>query len=723
MRLLHGDQNPLGPGFVEEDVDADLPSEIAVRRQFTQLGSYARVRDDKDALADPRQGTIHAFISPSGPGDVEQVIAGRWSDADKRGYALLVGVDGRLQFRIGDGQRCDTVSLGQRLAANCWYFVAATWDVDKHKVELHQIGVVNSWNSIVGPVVAYDYEEHEAADLTVTSIAAAPGAFLIAGAHDHAAERGAFVCQIFNGKIDRPGVQKIALDRDALVAISRGGLPPKDSVLTYWDTSKGYTENGIGDVIEDVGPLALHAQGVNRPIRAMTGWNWNGKDDCFRLDPSQYGGIAFHDDALIDCCWEPSLRFDIPTNLKSGVYALRVRADGAEDHIPFLVRPARPSAPIAVLMPTFSYLAYANEHLAFDAPIAQAICANTPVVTRDDLHWKVREEFGLSTYDVHSDGEGVCYSSWRRPILNMRPRYRMPSVGAPWQLPADLSLIWWLEHAGYDYEILSDHDLHRDGAAALKPYRAVVNCTHPEYYSCRMMDAVEQYLTAGGRLLYLGGNGYYWNTVPRDDEPWCVEVRKLDVGSRAWQAKPGEHYLASSGEKSGLWRSRGRAPQKIVGLGFTTEGMDESRPFERLPDSHDERVSWIFEGIGRQELIGDFGLALNGASGLEMDRYDLALGTPPNTLLLASSFGHSDNFPLVSEDIGYAFPGRGGTQDPWVRGDMAFFTTRNGGAVFAAGSIAWSQALPCNGGDNNVARIVGNVLDVFCNEESIAGFA
>ena len=40
-------------------------------------------------------------------------------------------------------------------------------------------------------------------------------------------------------------------------------------------------------------------------------------------------------------------------------------------------------------------------------------------------------------------------------------------------LPADLSLIWWLDHAGFDYDVLTDHDLHAEGAAALAPYKVV----------------------------------------------------------------------------------------------------------------------------------------------------------------------------------------------------------------------------------------------------------
>ncbi|MBO9379136.1 LamG domain-containing protein [Sphingomonas histidinilytica] len=715
VRLIHGDRHPAGPGFVEEEIDADLPARVAIVPQATRRGAFATVPGSGAALADLRAGAIHAFICPSRPGLGEQAIAGCWDEATAKGYVLLIDAGGVLRLRLGDGERRTELALSRRLAPGCWYFVTAHWDAETGTAGLRQFGCVDRWNSRIGRVAPYDYDDAADHEGGIAFSASRSAEFLIAGVRS--AEGGATAC--YNGKIDRVGVQHRPLDAAAIVAIRAGGMPPAAGIVTYWDTSAGYSDDGIGDVIRDLGPLGLDAIGVNRPIRGMKGWNWKGKEDSFRLDPGQYGGIAFHEDALIDCGWAPTVRLKTPRDLRSGAYALRVRSNGVEDHVPFFVRAAAPRAPIAVLMPTFTYLAYANEHLAFEAPIAQAICANTPVVGEQDLHWSADAPFGLSTYDVHSDGAGVCYSSWRRPILNMRPGYRMPATGVAWAFPADLSLIWWLERAGYDYEILTDHDLHREGVAALAPYRAVLTGTHPEYYSERMLDGTEDYLTGGGRLLYLGGNGYYWVTGLREDEPWCIEVRKLESGSRAWQAEPGEGYLACTGERSGLWRVRGRAPQKLVGLGFTTEGMDESRPFERLPDGFDPAMAWIFAGIGADEPIGDFGLALGGASGIEMDRYDLALGTPPHARLLAASFGHSDNYPLVSEDIGYAFPGRGGSQDPQVRGDMSYFTTPNGGAVFAAGSIAWSQALPCFDGENNVARVMRNVLDAFLADQPL----
>lgn len=718
VRLVHGDFNPEGPGFIEETVATDVPESLSVKRQYTQNGSFARVEDEGGNLAPDGAFSVHAFLWPSNPNGTRQTILGRWSVSESLGYGLGINPEGKLEFWIGDGKKIDQITADAPLVPKVWVLAVASFDPRTGEATLRQIGVQNSWNSHIGPVTPFDHNSH-----VVEKLCCKPKSglvpFLIAGAHEENQERGEFVSMLFNGKIDRSGIVGRVLNSSEIEAIA-AGEPPGDPIA-YWDTTAGYDDRGIGNTIEDKGPMGLHAVGVNRPVRAMTGWNWRGREDSFRLDPSQYGGVAYHDDALTDCAWQPSVTWTPPKDLKSGVYALKVTAEDSVDRIPVIVRPTKPRAKIAVQMSTFTYLAYANEHLSFEAQIAQAIVAHTPVISGEDLEYNKLQEFGLSTYDHHSDGAGVCYSSWKRPIINIRPGYRMAGMNFPWALPADLSLLWWLEHAGYDYDLITDHDVDREGLAVLSAYKTVLNVTHPEYYSEGMLDATEQYLTGGGRMMYLGGNGYYWVTAACRDDPACIEVRKLDAGSRAWQAEPGEGYLATTGERSGLWRSRGRAPQKLVGLGFTTEGMDRAEPFERMPDSFHKRVSWIFKGIGDEELIGDFGLALGGAAGVELDRYDLALGTPPHTLLLSSSIGHTDNYPLVSEEITYAFPGRGGSQDPQVRGDMIFFNTANNGAVFAAGSIGWSQALPCKGGENNVGTIMRNLLDAFIEDGALPG--
>ncbi|MCC6002167.1 MAG: LamG domain-containing protein [Pararhodobacter sp.] len=723
VRLIHGDESPEGPGFVEEEVPGALPDLLHVHRQFTQKGSYAVAAGFE--TRDPASGgsfTIAGFICPTAPGKRRQTMLGRWDIHHSRGWGLGMNPDGHLEFWVGNGHDVDQITAEVPLVPRTWYFVAASFDAATRSARLVQLGKVGRYNGRHGPVVPYDHDSIVASTLKLAPMpAGAEVPLLWAGASDWNDMRGRFVATLYNGKIDRCGIWQHLVQEDELRAMASDGDFSTEGALALWDTTAGYTDQGIGDRIVDTGPYGLHAQGVNRPVRAMTGWNWAGRDDCFRLDPGQYGGVHFHDDALTDCRWAPTVEWTVPQGLKSGVYALRLTSDGTEDHVPFFVRAEKPKAPIAVLMSTFTYLAYANEHLAYEAPIAQAITAHTPILTTRDIDFVKLNEFGLSTYDHHSDGAGCCYSSWLRPILNIRPKYRSSAMGFPWALPADLSLIWWLENAGYDYEILTDHDLHAEGVAALDPYRVVINVTHPEYYSEAMMDATEDYLTRGGRVIYPGGNGYYWVSGLRDGAPEILEVRKLDAGSRAWQAEAGEGYLASTGERSGLWRSRGRAPQKIVGIGFTAEGMDRSTHFERMPDSFHKRVSWLFEGIGDTEKIGDFGLGLGGAAGIEIDRYDLELGTPPHTLLLGMAEGFSDNYPLVSEEITYAFPGRGGTQDPQVRADITWFTTANDGACLSIGSIAWSMALPVNNGQNSAARFMRNALDALIRPGPLPG--
>ena len=722
VRLIHGDEHPDGPGFVERPVASSIDREWPACKRYIQKGNFLHVADPQGRLAPTGPFTLHAYILPTLPGAGRQVLLGRWSVDATSGFALGINPSGRLEFWVGDGARADAVAAEVKLIPRLWYFVAASYDPASGLATIYQEAVINRYNSLLSKVVPYDYQSHLSETLRVRPAMPEELGFVIGAATERNETRGRFFSQCYNGKIDRCGVQGVALDRPALDAVRRGARPDPAGALADWDTSAGYSEHGIGDTVVDIGPHQLHAEGYNRPVRGLTGWNWSGRNDSFRLSPREYGGVELHADALIDCHWEPTLTLTIPDQLKSGVYAIKLTAGDAEEYTPFFVRPtdARRAA-ICLLIPTASYLAYANIGSAFDGASLQAITAETPIFQEIDIEvYKNDVEFGLSTYDQHNDGAGVCYSSYRRPIINFRPKYRAPGLGATWQFPADLSIIAWLEAMKYDYDVLTDEDLHREGVAALKPYRIVLNCTHNEYYSERMMDATEDYLATGGRLLQLGANSHYWCVGFRDEEPWVMEVRKLEAGSRAWQARPGEQYLASTGERSGLWRHRGRPPQKLIGVGFTSEGMDHSVPYRRMPDSYNRAVAWMFEGVA-SEVFGSEGLGLGGAAGLEIDRYDLALGTPPHARILASSEPFTDNYPLVQEEIFFMTPGLGGTQNPLVRADIVYFTTPNHGAVFATGSIAWGSALPCRNFDNPISRLTKNVVDAFLKDGPLPG--
>jgi N,N-dimethylformamidase len=331
-------------------------------------------------------------------------------------------------------------------------------------------------------------------------------------------------------------------------------------------------------------------------------------------------------------------------------------------------------------------------------------------------------ELGLSLYDSHSDGTGVSYSSRLRPILNMRPKYRAWRLhDAPRHFAGDLYLVGFLERVlDGQYDVITDEDLHRDGVDLLARYSVVLTGSHPEYYTPAMLDGVQQYLERGGRLMYLGGNGFYWVTTIDPERPHVIEVRRGVQGTRAWESLPGELYHSTTGEPGGLWRMRGRGPQRTVGVGFAAQGWGGAASYRRLPASFDPRVAFIFEGIAADEVIGDFGFVLGGAAGDEIDRFDLDLGSPAHALVLATSAGqHSDYYQVTAEDVPIMVPGQGGTESPKVRADMVLFDTPNGGAVFSVGSINWLGSLGWQDYNNNVARVTANVLKRFCDRTAI----
>jgi N,N-dimethylformamidase len=725
VRLIHGDEHPAGPGFVEQEISNPINGIWRVKKQFTQLGSYLEVSDPENKLSLDGALSMFCFIWPSMPKKgIRQSIMGRWDTCTNEGYCLGINRQGYLEFWVGDGQEVDYVTAELPLQRKIWYLVGISFDPATGSATLYQEGVLNRYNSLLGKVAPLMLSSHVRTTFRFRQRNRADVPFLIAGARDHHELRGNFVNDMYFGKVDRPGVCRRPLTRDELDVIRSGGMPPSDSIVAYWDTTKGYSDQGISGTVIDVGPHKLNARGVNHPVRCMTGYNWSGKNDCFRLAPEEYGGIEFHPESVTDCKWDVTKTMVIPSDLKSGVYAIRLRIGPgkgiSEEYIVFFVRPARPSARLCFLVPTASYLAYANEKLSFDAQIIQPMTGQPPVVSDVDIETYETREFGLSTYDSFEDGAGVCFSSYRRPIINMRPKYRISSMNITWQFPADLSIVAWLDHMGYAVDFITDEDLHREGLAALQPYKCVITGTHPEYVSERMLDAQEDFVAQGGRLIYMGGNGYYWCVGFDEEDPACMEVRKLDSGMRAWAARAGEHYLQTTGEKSGLWRNRGRAPQKLLGVGFIAEGFETAEPFRKMPDAFHRTVSWITEGI-EGEIIGDEGLAYGGAAGVELDRYDLNLGTPPHTKIIASSGGHSDNYVLVTEELLYAYAGLVGSLDYRIRGDITFFTAPNNGAVFSTGSIAFGQALPAKGFNNTASRLLKNVVDAFVKDGPLPG--
>jgi N,N-dimethylformamidase len=515
----------------------------------------------------------------------------------------------------------------------------------------------------------------------------------------------------FNGKIERPRVE--------------GGRPATSTVFGEWAFER---LEAVPDKVVDISCHGRHGWLLNTPTRAVTGSRWTGAQLCFRSAPSEYAAIHFHDDDLADAGWRNGIATQVPANAESGVYAVRLTTPTTgRDYVPFAVVPHREAEREAVtfLMPTYTYLAYANEHLVHQDFRPSESTGEVPVdkieLGSHDRAILDHPEYGLSLYDRHSDGSGVCYASLLRPLLNMRPDYRSWVHGAPRHFAADLYLVDWLRHEGIAFDVVTDQELHAEGTFALGDTSVVLTGSHPEYYSAAMLKALDAHLERGGRLMYLGGNGFYWVTSTHPSNPNVIEVRRGASGTRTWEAEPGEEYHSSTGEPGGLWRRRGRSPNRLVGVGFaaqltgvrdaTTRAALRARAFHRLADSFRQEVAFAFREIADDELIGADGLVMHGASGDEIDRYDVRFGSPADAFVLATSDRHDRHYLLCGEDQLMTAAQVDGSNNDLVRSDIVLLELPRGGSVFSVGSICFTGSLSHNHYDNAVAKLAANVLN------------
>ncbi len=702
VRVVCGDDSAAGPGFKEEEIPAAVAGRFAGRTQPISAGSCA-VIPHAAALDCPGDLTLRATIYPTTPEKGVQGILAKWRQADGSGYALYIDAGGCLAFRLGDGAGHQTdVSSGQALPARAWCHCAASFDSRTRTVRLYQ-AVQASW----APGAARVERAAGLSAIGRNDVALLVAAF--AGAEGGASTHGHY-----NGKIESPRLWHRALGLEEMAAsFKEPGSPSLDvGVVGAWD----FAREPFGDRILDASANGLHGKLVNLPSRAVTGSGWRGEEFCWAKRPQEYGAIHFHDDDLYDAGWKPDFDVRIPADLRSGVYAVRLRAEDDEFHMPLFVRPRRdgPKEKLAFLASTATYLAYANYQWQLQEPLAEIKNQAVLALEKSDVFLQEHPELGLSTYDKHSDGSGSRYATRLRPVLNMDVK------GPMWSFNADTHILDWLEATRQPFDVIADEDLHAEGASLLAGYAAVLTGTHPEYWSTAMLAGMQAYLDRGGRLAYLGGNGFYWRCAFSPCWPGAIEVRRCEDGARYWAEEPGEYYLQFTGEYGGLWRRLGTPPQMVVGIGTVATGFDASSYYRRRPASFDPRAAFIFDGVGAAELIGNFGSMGGGAAGLETDAVDARLGTPPHALVLATSEEHSPGTMLAPEETGFHHLVMDGAQNPAVRADMVFFETPNGGAVFSTGSIAWAGSLAHDRYVNNVSRITANVVRRFLDPAPFA---
>jgi N,N-dimethylformamidase beta subunit-like protein len=568
--------------------------------------------------------TLHCWVWSTTPSlGRNQGLISSLDSVSRSGLALLVGENGHLTVLLLDGGEAIRLSIRRAVVAREWYLVAARYDSELGRLRLSQ-----------HPASFWLSPDHASADVRIEP-RAVPAPLHFARLDQSAAARG-----LFNGKLASPAVWNRVLGDRELDALLRGTSPAHldpSGLVGAWD----FCRDVATKTIRDASSNGLDGAVVNWPARGVTGPFWTGEETDFRSAPEQWSAIHFHDDDLEDARWEPLLELSVPPDLRSGVYGLELSVEDDLDWVPFVVRPqlGKPTADIAVLWPTLTYLAYANTRLDQEHLVntLRAVSGRDVDPGPHEAYVQAHPELGPSLYNLHSDGSPCYYASRLRPLVEMRPTYSFWMNGLPRHFSADLYLLGWLERRGSGYDVVTDEDLDADGFERLRSYRTLIMASHPEYWTAGMLDALRSYLTAGGTVMYLGGNGLYWVTSRAVAAPHIMEVRRGHAGTRCADTLPGELHHSTTGEAGGIWRHRGRPPQALVGVGMSAMGGVDGAGYARCAASYSGEASFAFRGV-TNDVVGING-AYPGAAADELDRADDALGSPPGAEVLATSRG------------------------------------------------------------------------------------
>lgn len=359
---------------------------------------------------------------------------------------------------------------------------------------------------------------------------------------------------------------------------------------------------------------------------------------------------------------------------RSGLYYFHARtAGGAFFSFPWVVAPASPQNPVAVLASNITWNAYNNFGGRSNYIHADEFPPTPTVNARQELSRYTDAEHNTWGYETYAP------LSFDRPepILHIDEHERItdPIEGraACHVAPAEWRLFGWLERERFPYDLYSETQFHA-GLVDLDRYRVLIISTHPEYWTREMYYRVKTWVfERGGRLMYLGGNGLNCEVELRPDDSMVVlngDVRRLWSPEFPWESR--FHRTAES-------------EANLLGVVFNDKGIMTGAPYEVVDEAH-----WVFAGTGlkRGDRFGETCLhrrCPGGASGHETDK--MSASSPPGTHLLARGLN----------------PDEGGAH-------MTLWQTAQGGAVFSVGSICYPSSLPV---DEHVSRITANVLQRF----------
>jgi len=501
--------------------------------------------------------------------------------------------------------------------------------------------------------------------------------------------------------------------------------PPTQNLLACWPLAEER-----GDRVADISRHKRHGRIINNGTWMIGGPGFNANVPRFgshdpKKDPQRGHALRLAFDDLYDCRWNATKTWRVSANAKPGLYVGRFEFDlDGKPHrydVTFIVKkPARrKKAPILVLCATNTWRAYSGTPFAANDPNLKQVWGtnggkNSP-----------GDPPAYNFYRTHAAGQGTFQQGLRMPWPAAGP-YIL--YGGPTDyshlMRADRFAHVWLEQSGYEFDVIADHDLHRD-PEQLRGYKVFLINGHSEYWSIPMYEGLRQYLEGGGNVVCLSGNSLFWR-VSYNEEGTVLECRKVDApGEQLPHERRGECWHSHDGLRGGLMRECGYPGWKLIGL-ETLGWNNQSNPEQFGPYLVEQPSHFLFNRPEKVDVkAGDpVGQSPDGglprANGHEIDVRLSTLAAIQEKPVPEGATLQNDPPTMTRLENGIINWKKGGAAfDYFFRGvkpgtdqggEMIYWERPDGGRVFNTGSIGTGWALLA---DPKLQALLRNVLHHF----------
>lgn len=685
----------------------DSPNGFEPRVQAIHPGSYIKfAKNLPDAPLDAL--TVECWIRPWQLKGWQGILT-QHNYPDQCGLGLFLNGSGQPTFLIGSGGEYEKEAriTGPKLNLRQWHHLAATWDGKK--------AILYVDGKDAGEWVAPQNAKPRSAGKASLRI----GAY---------GDKG-FVSNFLDGDISMPAIYGSALEAPAIeTRFQSRGLekPANSSLIAFWPL-----DEERGDRVADGSKNGFDGEIVNLGTWMIGGPSFDGTsvgryDSTYYpdKDPNRGHGLRFASDDLYNCGWDSNHSWRIPKNARSGIYAawFDFEKDGVTHRYPvtFIVKKSKEAkkAPIAVMCSSTTWRAYGGTPFALNNPNELQFWgtggskndpANPPAYNfyRDHASGQPSYQVGLQI-PWPSAGPGVLYSD--------------PEVGYSHLMRGERFLHTWLEKQGYDFDVITNLDLHRN-PDLLDGYKTLLINGHDEYWSREMYEGLDDYLKEGGTTAVLSGNTMFWR-ITVDDALGIMECRKYgpNIGGRKF-ASVGEAYHSFEKKRGSLMRNCGLPPWKNIGLecsgwwGGSNNGVytanEKSRDhfLFRRPEPIDFSDRDFFGGAksGSRKAGGHEG-------DIRLSSYNPATTIPEGATFPEEPKGIETLASLKRENAKVLdYFANFGIQKDATLVDMIYWERPEGGKVFNAGAIGFGWALDA---DPKQTKLLRNVLFHLAGEKA-----